>query len=218
VTFQDIFKKTFLENVQSLSLPEALLTLVSALLLGTFIFFIYRVCFSGVIYSKNFNITLIAVTVITSVIVITLATNIVLSLGMVGALSIVRYRTAIKEPLDVAYIFWAITTGIVCGAGLYLFAAITAITIGLIFLLAHFIKDQDSKFVVVINLNRAAWREVNDALAGTRHTLRSRTVSKDEMEVIIELNARSDKTAFVNRISEIEQVKSVSLVNYRTGL
>lgn len=218
MTFQDIFKKTFLENVQSLSLPEALLTLVSALLLGTFIFFIYRVCFSGVIYSKNFNITLIAVTVITSVIVITLATNIVLSLGMVGALSIVRYRTAIKEPLDVAYIFWAITTGIVCGAGLYLFAAITAITIGLIFLLAHFIKDQDSKFVVVINLNRAAWREVNDALAGTRHTLRSRTVSKDEMEVIIELNARSDKTAFVNRISEIEQVKSVSLVNYRTGL
>jgi uncharacterized membrane protein YhiD involved in acid resistance len=218
VTFQDIFKKTFLENVQSLSLPEALLTLVSALLLGTFIFFIYRVCFSGVIYSKNFNITLIAVTVITSVIVITLATNIVLSLGMVGALSIVRYRTAIKEPLDVAYIFWAITTGIVCGAGLYLFAAITAITIGLIFLLARFIKDQDSKFVVVINLNRAAWREVNDALTGTRHTLRSRTVSKDEMEVIIELNARSDKTAFVNRISEIEQVKSVSLVNYRTGL
>lgn len=218
MTFQDIFKKTFLENVQSLSLPEALLTLVSALLLGTFIFFIYRVCFSGVIYSKNFNITLIAVTVITSVIVITLATNIVLSLGMVGALSIVRYRTAIKEPLDVAYIFWAITTGIVCGAGLYLFAAITAITIGLIFILARFVKDQDSKYVVVINLNRAAWREVNDALAGTRHTLRSRTVSKDEMEVIIELNARSDKTAFVNRISEIEQVKSVSLVNYRTGL
>ncbi len=117
-------------------------------------------------------------TVITSVIVITLATNIVLSLGMVGALSIVRYRTAIKEPLDVAYIFWAITTGIVCGAGLYLFAAITAITIGLIFILARFVKDQDSKYVVVINLNRAAWREVNDALAGTRHTLRSRTVSR----------------------------------------
>lgn len=218
MTFQDIFKKTFLENVQSLSLPQALLTLAFALVLGGVIFVVYRSCFSGVIYSKNFNITLVAVTVITSVIVITLATNIVLSLGMVGALSIVRFRTAIKEPLDVAYIFWAITTGIVCGAGLYLFAAITVAVVAGVFLSMWLIKDKDTKYVVIINLSREGWREVNDVLNKNRHVLRSRTITKSDIELIIELDTRADKTAFVNRISEIEQVTSVALVNYKTGL
>ncbi|NLC83809.1 MAG: DUF4956 domain-containing protein, partial [Ruminococcaceae bacterium] len=107
MTFQDIFKKAFLENVQSLSLPTAMLTMLFATVFGLVIFLTYRRCFSGVIYSKNFNISLVVVTVLTAVIVITLATNVVLSLGMVGALSIVRYRTAIKEPIDIAYIFWS---------------------------------------------------------------------------------------------------------------
>ena len=204
--------------MQSLSLPQAMLTLACALALGGVIFLVYRICFTGVIYSKNFNITLLVVTVITAVIVITLATNIVLSLGMVGALSIVRFRTAIKEPLDVAYLFWAITIGIVCGAGLYLFAAAAVTTVSLLFWLLHLIKDKETKYVVVINLDREGWREVNDILSNTRHVLRSRIVSKKEIELIIELNARADKTAFVNRIAEIEQVASVSLVNYKTGL
>lgn len=218
MTFQDIFKKSFLENIQTHSLPEALLSLLSALLLGLVIFAVYRICFSGVIYSKNFNITLVVVTMITAVIVITLATNIILSLGMVGALSIVRFRTAIKEPLDVAYIFWAITIGIVCGAGLYLFAALTTLTVGLVLFLMHRLKDKTAKYVVVINMEKDAWRQVNDLLTRTRHILRSKTISKNEMEVIIELDTHADKTAFVNQIAAIEEVSSVSLVNYKNGL
>jgi uncharacterized membrane protein YhiD involved in acid resistance len=218
MTFQDIFKKTFLENVQSLSLSEAMLSMLAALILGLVIFTVYRLSFSGVIYSKNFNITLVAVTLITSVIVITLATNIVLSLGMVGALSIVRFRTAIKEPMDVAYLFWSISTGIVCGAGLYLFAGITVTAVGLVFIAMHKIKDRETRYVVVINMQKDAWQDVNSILRKTRHILRSKTISRDQMEVILEIGTRVDNTAFVNRISEIENVVSVSLVNYKTGL
>lgn len=118
-TFQDVFKKTFLQNIQSISLPKATVTMFLALLLGFIIYLTYKRTFSGVIYSKNYNVSLVGACVITSVIVITISSNIALSLGMVGALSIVRFRTAVKEAMDVVYMFWAITVGIVCGAGLY---------------------------------------------------------------------------------------------------
>ena len=154
MTFQDIFKKTFLENVQDLSLPNAITSLIVALLLGILIFLTYQYAFSGMIYNKNFNVSLVAVTVITSVIVITLATNIVLSLGMVGALSIVRFRTAVKEPLDVVYMFWAITTGIVCGAGLRMFALLTVLIVAAIFFLMRFVKYDNNKYIMVINCDK----------------------------------------------------------------
>ena len=141
MTLQDIFKKAFLENVNSVSLPKAILIAGLALLLGLAIFYTYKTTYSGVIYSRNFSMALVAMSVITAVIVVTLASNIVLSLGMVGALSIVRFRTAIKEPLDVVYVFWAITTGIVCGAGMFLFALIPTLLLGVMFFLLNRFKD-----------------------------------------------------------------------------
>jgi uncharacterized membrane protein YhiD involved in acid resistance len=218
VSFQDIFKKAFLDNIQSLSLPTAILSIFLAMVFGLGIFFTYKLNFSGVIYSKNYSISLIAVTVITSVIVITLATNIVLSLGMVGALSIVRFRTAIKEPMDVVYLFWAITVGIVCGAGLFVFALLAMLVIGGVFFLMHKIKDKDTQYVVIINMDKSAYKDVQELLNQTRYILRSKTINKNDIEMVLEVDTRSDKNMFVNRLSEIENVNNVSLVNYRTGL
>ncbi len=134
-TFTDIFKKSFLTEFGTLSLSNAMMTLGIAFILAIVIFAVYRYAFSGVVYSKNFNISLVAACMITCVIVISISTNIVLSLGMVGALSIVRFRTAIKEPIDVVYMYWAITTGIVCGARLYTFAIGATLSISAIFIL-----------------------------------------------------------------------------------
>ena len=117
-TFQDIFKSSFLENVNSVSLLDMLLALALAFGLGMFIFLVYKKTFSGVMYSSSFGVTLIALTMITTLVILAVTSNIVLSLGMVGALSIVRFRTAIKEPLDIAFLFWAIAAGIVLAAGL----------------------------------------------------------------------------------------------------
>jgi uncharacterized membrane protein YhiD involved in acid resistance len=218
MTFQDIFKKAFLDNIQSLSLPSAILSILLAMAFGSAIFLTYKLTFSGVIYSKNYSVSLIAVTVITSVIVITLATNIVLSLGMVGALSIVRFRTAIKEPMDVVYMFWAITIGIVCGAGLFIFALLAVVIVAAIFFLMHKIKDKDTQYVVVINMDKSAFKDVQELLGQTRYILRSKTINKNDIELVIEVDTRADKNMFVNKLSEIENVNNVSLVNYRTGL
>ena len=218
MTFQDIFKKAFLENVQSLYLPDAVLSMALALVFGLLIFTTYRLTFSGVIYSKNFNVSLIAVTVITAVIVITLASNIVLSLGMVGALSIVRFRTAIKEPMDVTYMFWAITIGIVCGAGLFVFALTAVLVVSGLFFLMHKIKDKDSQYVVIVNMEKSAFKDVQALLAQTHYILRSKTINQSDVEMVIELDTKGDKSVFVNRLSEVEHVNNVSLVNYRTGL
>ena len=117
-TFQDIFKSSFLENVNSVSLLDMLLALALAFGLGMFIFLVYKKTFYGVMYSSSFGVTLIALTMITTLVILAVTSNIVLSLGMVGALSIVRFRTAIKEPLDIAFLFWSIAAGIVLAAGL----------------------------------------------------------------------------------------------------
>jgi uncharacterized membrane protein YhiD involved in acid resistance len=218
MTFQDIFKKAFLESAGSISIVEALLSTLVALALGLLIFLTYRYTFSGVMYSKNFSLSLVAVTTITSVIVVTLASNIVLSLGMVGALSIVRFRTAIKEPLDVVYMFWSITIGIVCGAALYWYALLATLIVGGLFFLMNRFKDHYTKYVVIINYDKSAYEAVQEILSKTTYILRSRTVTNNDMELVIEIDAKAEKSMFVNRLSELESVTNVSLVNYRSGI
>ena len=135
MTFSDIFKSSFLENVTSVSPIDMVLALALAFGLGLFIFFIYKKTFSGVMYSGNFGVTLIALTMITTLVILAVTSNVVLSLGMVGALSIVRFRTAIKEPLDIAFLFWAIAAGIVLAAGLIPLAVFGSVVIGITLLL-----------------------------------------------------------------------------------
>lgn len=217
-TFQDVFKKTFLENVQQVSLFQATVSIMIALLLGLIIYSTYKYTFSGVIYSKNYNISLLGACVITSVIVITISSNIALSLGMVGALSIVRFRTAVKEALDVIYLFWAITIGIVCGAGLYLFAFLSTFIISIIFIIMSKIKEHYNKFVLIINYSKSAYEDIQRIIDNTKYILRTKTISNDNIELVLELDIKKNNSTFINQISELEGVTNVSLVNYKSGI
>lgn len=217
-TFQDIFKKTFIQNFQSVSLIQASVTMLLSILFGFIIYYTYRKTYSGVIYSKNFNISLMGACIITSVIVITISSNIALSLGMVGALSIVRFRTAVKEAMDVVYMFWAITVGIVCGAGLYLFAALSTVIVSAFFIIMEKVKHQYNKYILVINYNKRAFDEIDRILENTKYILRTKTITANDVELIIELDMNKDETIFINSISDIKDVKNVSLVNYKSDI
>ena len=151
MTFQDIFKSSFLENVGSVSILDMALAMVLAFGIGMFLFLVYKKTFSGVMYSSSFGVTLIALTMITTLVILAVTSNIVLSLGMVGALSIVRFRTAIKEPLDIAFLFWAIAEGIVLAAGMIPLAVFGGVFIGVVLLLFVNRKSHIMPYLVVLS-------------------------------------------------------------------
>ena len=149
MSFSDIFKSSFLENVTAVSLLDMALALVLAFGVGLFIFFVYKKTYAGVMYSSSFGVTLIALTMITTLVILAVTSNVVLSLGMVGALSIVRFRTAIKEPLDIAFLFWSIAVGIVLAAGMIPLAVLGSVVIGLILLIFANRKADVNPYIVV---------------------------------------------------------------------
>ena len=150
MTFQDIFKSSFLENITSVSLLDMAVALILAFGIGLFIFLVYKKTFSGVMYSSSFGVTLVALTMITTMVILAVTSNVVLSLGMVGALSIVRFRTAIKEPLDIAFLFWSIAVGIVLAAGMIPLAVMGSVVIGLILLVFVNKKSHVNPYIVVL--------------------------------------------------------------------
>ena len=150
MTLNDIFKSNFLENISSVSLMDMVITMVLAFAIGLFIFLIYKKTFSGVMYSSSFGVTLIALTLISTFVILAVTSNVVLSLGMVGALSIVRFRTAIKEPLDIAFLFWSIAAGIVLAAGMIPLAVFGSLVIGIILLVFCSRKSSDSPYIVCL--------------------------------------------------------------------
>ena len=150
MTFSDIFKSSFLENITSVSVLDMAIALVLAFGLGMFIFLVYKKTYSGVMYSASFGTSLVALTMITTVVILAVTSNVVLSLGMVGALSIVRFRTAIKEPLDIAFLFWAIAVGIVLAAGMIPLAVIGSVIIGVILLVFVNRKSHKNPYIVVV--------------------------------------------------------------------
>ena len=151
LTFNDIFKSSFLEKASSFSILDTFIALTLALAIGMFIFIIYKKTFNGVMYSANFGTSLIAITLVTTLIILAVTSNVVLSLGMVGALSIVRFRSAIKEPMDIVYIFWSISVGIVLGAGLIPLAVIGSLFIGLFMIIFVNRKTSDNPYILVLN-------------------------------------------------------------------
>ena len=150
MTFQDIFKSSFVENVEAISVLDMALAMVLAFGVGLFIFFIYKKTYAGVMYSSGFGVTLIALTMITTLVILAVTSNVVLSLGMVGALSIVRFRTAIKEPMDIAFLFWAIAVGIVLAAGMIPLAVFGSLFIGVILFLFANRKEMTNPYIVVL--------------------------------------------------------------------
>lgn len=213
--FTDVFKNNFLEEYSTMSLSTALTTVLLALVLSGVIYLVYWFAFNGVVYSKNFNVSLVAVCLVTCVIVVAISTNIVLSLGMVGALSIVRFRTAIKEPLDVAYMYWAITTGIVCGARLYTFAILATLLIGAVFYVLSRMRESNNKYILIINYSIEAMVEIEKVLSKTQYIVRSRNINNTDSELVAEVKVKKDNMAFLNNLKGINSVTNVSLVSYK---
>lgn len=217
MTFNDIFKSSFLENVASVSILDMLLALVLAFGIGLFIFLIYKKTYQGVMYSSSFGVTLVALTMITTVVILAVTSNVVLSLGMVGALSIVRFRTAIKEPLDIAFLFWAIAEGIVLAAGMIPTAVIGGVAIGLTLLVFVNKKSSYNPYIVVLQCaGHEAERQAKQYLdAQTRRcVVKSKSVQKGVVELNLEIRLKDDGTDFINTLSEMEGVHSAVLVSY----
>ncbi len=217
MTFNDIFKSSFLENANTISIFDMVLALTLSFGLGLFIFFIYKKTYAGVMYSSNFGVTLVALTMITTLVILAVTSNIVLSLGMVGALSIVRFRTAIKEPLDIAFLFWAIAAGIVLAAGLIPLAVFGSVLIGIIILIFANRKDTTKPFIVVIECNgHASETAAMEVLRENtvRCTIKSKTARKDAVELNAEIRLKDGNTDFINDLSDVEGVSSAVLVSY----
>ena len=217
MTFQDIFKSSFLENMTSVTLLDMALALVLAFAPGMFIFLIYKKTFAGVMYSSSFGVTLVALTMITTLVILAVTSNVVLSLGMVGALSIVRFRTAIKEPLDIAFLFWSIAAGIVLAAGLIPLAVFGSVFIGVFLLIFANKKSHVNPYIVVLRCDgheseAAATEFLKEKVQ--RLTVKSKTVQKGAVELNLEVRMKDENTDFINDLSEMQGVASAVLVSY----
>lgn len=217
MNFNDIFKSSFLETMTSVSILDMAIALVLAFGLGLFIFLVYKKTFNGVMYSSSFGVTLIALTMITTVVILAVTSNVVLSLGMVGALSIVRFRTAIKEPLDIAFLFWSIGVGIVLAAGMIPLAVIGSVIIGVILLVFVNKKSHTHPYIVVVRCeNHDAETQVNKFLSEKteRCVVKSKSAQKGEIELDMEIRLKDDNTDFINNIADMNGVHSAVLVSY----
>ena len=217
MTFNDIFKSSFLENVSSVSILDMAVALILAFGIGMFIFLVYKKTYQGVMYSSSFGTTLIALTMITTVVILAVTSNVVLSLGMVGALSIVRFRTAIKEPLDIAFLFWSIAVGIVLAAGMIPLAVIGSIVIGLILLVFVNKKSHANPYIVVVQCtDRMAEEKAMEYLKSNceRCVIKSKSAQKGCIEMNMEIRLKSDDTSFINALSDMNGINSAVLVSY----
>ncbi|MCI5497923.1 MAG: DUF4956 domain-containing protein [Clostridiales bacterium] len=217
MTFQDIFQSSFLENISSVSIPDMLLSLALAFALGMFIFLIYKKTYAGVMYSSGFGVTLLALTMITTLVILAVTSNVVLSLGMVGALSIVRFRTAIKEPLDIAFLFWAIAAGIVLAAGMLPLAVIGSLAIGAVLLLFANRKPHVRPYIAVLQCDGPASEKEAVAYLNAkvqRCVVKSKTVQQGRVELDLEVRLKNDQTDFINALAELDGVSSAVLVSY----
>lgn len=216
MTFQDVFKSSFLENVTAVSLLDMAIALALAFAVGVFIFFVYKKTYKGVMYSSTFGVTLIALTMIATLVILAVTSNVVLSLGMVGALSIVRFRSAIKDPLDIAFLFWSIGAGIVLAAGLIPLGVIGSLLIGAVLLVFVNHKSNDQPYVAVIGLSAQAEEAVLDILSkGTKkQQVKTKTITPEGMELTVEVRLRENSTAFVNSLAAIPGVTRTALVSY----
>ena len=216
-TFADMFKNSFLNMFPETVDPWQLVTVLAvSLLLGLCIYAVYRRCFMGVVYDHSFAISLVIMTVLVSVIIVTISSNVMLSLGMVGALSIVRFRTAIKEPTDLMFLFWSIATGIVLAAGLIPLAVFGDIFIGILLILFSRGGKMDTPYILVVHCTGEQEKQVRDCIASgvRRMSLKSKSVTGDRTELNYEVRLKEEETEFLNTLNKISGVSHVVLVSY----
>ena len=217
MNFNDVFKSSFLENVSAVSLVDMGIALMLAFCLGLYIFLVYKKTFQGVMYSSSFGVTLIALTMITTLVILAVTSNVVLSLGMVGALSIVRFRTAIKEPLDIAFLFWSIAAGIVLAAGMIPLAVVGSIVIGLVLLIFVNKKSHVHPYILVLECDgQDSENRAKEFLRPyvTKSVVKSKTARAGSVEMNLEVRLKEDNTDFVTDLSELAGVRSAVLVSY----
>lgn len=216
--FTDILKNSVLNNFTSdISISKMLISLTVAFLIGFFIYTLYKRIFSGVLYSKSFNVSLIGMTMVTAMVIIAINSNLVLSLGMVGALSIVRFRTPIKDPTDLIFLFWAAAAGIVCGAGFYTLAVIGSVIVGLV--LFFFVKggSVETPYLLVVNCDSdVSEKSVHNQVSKLvkRYNVKQKTVTPNNIEVTLEVRVRDQEGLFVNELSKLSGVKNAVLISY----
>lgn len=217
MTFNDIFKSSFLENVSEFSILDTLIGLAVALVIGLFIFIIYKKTLTGVLYSNGFALTLVGLSLVTTLVIMAVTSNVVLSLGIVGALSIVRFRTAIKEPVEIVFLFWSLAVGIVIGAGMIPLAVIGSAIIGVILLLFANRKIHNDPYILVTNCtDENAENAVMDILGKEAEhcVVKAKTVTTSGIELTAELRTKTASTAFVNAIAQLPGVETATLVSY----
>ena len=214
--FKDVFKKSFLEGFTSMDITTAKIvaTLFVSALLALYVFAIYRLVTRKVFYSKNFNISLAAMSIITAAIILAMQSNLVISLGMVGALSIVRFRTAIKDPMDLVFMFWSISIGIICGAGLYEVALVTSVAVTVFILVLDMIPVSEAPMMLVINSSQMdGEQQILDIVRkySKSYKVKSRNLSKGRLDMVVELRVK-DESALVSEVAALEGMIGASLI------
>lgn len=215
--FQDIFKSSFLENISAITVLDMALALTLAFAIGLFIFFIYKKCYAGVMYSASFGVTLMTLTMITSLLILAVTSNIVLSLGMVGALSIVRFRTAVKDPSDIAFLFWAIAAGIVLAAGFIPLAVFGSFFIGLILLIFSRYKGFEKPYILVLHCKDSeSENSARNFIAQKvkKFSIKSKSVAPGCIELNYEVRLKDADTDFINELAELPGVSHTVMVSY----
>ncbi|SDZ39454.1 Uncharacterized membrane protein YhiD, involved in acid resistance [Proteiniborus ethanoligenes] len=217
MTFNDIFKSSFLEKAVEFSILDVSIAMLLSFAIGLFIFFVYKKTFAGVMYSASFGVSIMAMTLITTFIILAVTSNIILSLGMVGALSIVRFRTAVKEPLDIAFLFWAISVGIVIGAGLIPLGVIGSIFIGIVLLVFVNKKSSDTPYIIILNLEDDKAEEdsmIKIKSMTKKNLVKAKTVSRNGIELTVEVRLLDMSAKLLNELLTINGVNNACLVSY----
>ncbi len=217
MTFSDIFKSSFLENVTEFSVLDTLIGMIFALILGLFIFMIYKRTFSGIMYSTGFAMSLVGLSLVTTLVIMAVTSNVVLSLGMVGALSIVRFRSAIKEPMEIVFLFWSLAVGIVIGAGMIPLAVIGSAIIGIILVLFADKKNNNIPYILIVNCvdekaEESALNLIKESVK--KYVVKAKTVNASGVELTAEIRVKDEATSFVNRINDLAGVSGATLVTF----
>lgn len=222
LTFRDFFKKSILETggfwqtVSAETLAKAAWYIILSLLIGLLLYWLYRKTYAGVVYSRSFAVSLIGMTVLTCAIIVTIQSNVVLSLGMVGALSIVRYRTAVKDPMDLMYLFWAVAAGIATGAGMFYIALFVVVIMTLLLLVLKRRKGpRDEMYILLIHYTgEGIDQQVRRALGTCPYTIKSKTMRSQDVEMAVEVRVKRGDTSFVDQLRGAEGVNDLTLVQY----
>ena len=212
---KDFIKKSVMNAFVQYNAPKLAVALLAALALGILIYLVYRKFYTGVVYSRSFAVTLVGMCVLTCMVTLAISTNVVISLGMVGALSIVRFRTAVKDPLDLLYLFWSITTGITAGAGMYALGLVTAaVMIAMIYLFSHWQAKGRVYIAVIHYVGDMVGDEITRAFGRTKFFVKSKTMRSERTEMAVEVFCNDKDMTFAERIRAIDGVEDVTLIQY----